>query len=190
MKFFLLIFAIVIFGAAGYFFIIKSHTTQTLSQYPTSSTQTLSISPTGQRAKCLENQLAATVSTEGAAGNIYGTLVLTNTGKTPCTVVLGNTVTAAAEAKNVIIHDQENASLQTIILVPAEKVYSQVHYPNGPQCQSGISPSHLTLFYKTDKTTIAFHPIPQGTLLVQSCTSPTEKTTIDIWPLAKTPITQ
>jgi hypothetical protein len=139
---------------------------------------------------CQNNQLATSLSAQGAAGNIYDTLVLTNKGKTACTVVLGNTITAQFSANNMTVHYVENVSSQNFVLAPATTAYSQIHYPNGPQCQSGIKPQPISFLYKTDQTSVVFASDAQtGKMVVQACVSPTEKTTIDIWPLSKQPIT-
>jgi len=135
--------------------------------------------------------LAATIAAQGAAGSIFGTLELTNTGTTTCSVVLGNTITETTTAKNVSIHNQQTVPTQVFVLKPHAKVYSQVHFPNGPQCQNGVTPHPITFFYKADQTSIPFQSTtPQtGTLMIQACTSQTEQTVVDIWPLSQSPIT-
>jgi Domain of unknown function (DUF4232) len=139
---------------------------------------------------CKKNQLSATIETEGAAGNIYGTLTLTNISKTSCTITLGNTITAMFSTGNMILHYKQAVPSESFSLAPSAKVYSQIHYPNGPQCQSGILQQPITFFYKTNQTTKTFTLTKQtGKLLVQACKSPNEQTLIDIWPLSKTPVT-
>ncbi|SRR6266568_5480745 len=191
--------AIIAFSFAGYFLISKFSPqnapavtqTPTVATFPTPSTSSTSkVVPTEvQISPCRQDQLSAEISTQGAAGNIYATLELTNKGKTACVVELGNTVKAMLEAKNIVTHDESTVPTQNFILAPKAKVYSQIHYPNGPQCQNGIAQQQITFLYKTDQTTIVFAPNAQtGKLLVQACNSPTEKTIVDIWPLSKTPI--
>lgn len=127
---------------------------------------------------------------QGAAGNIYDTLTITNTGSTPCEIILGNTITVTADATNIVFHNQKILASENFLLATGAKVYSQLHYPNGPQCQSGISQQPITVLYKTDMTTVPFTPDSQtGKLLIQACSSPQEKTTVDIWPLSKDPVT-
>ena len=177
---------IILFAVMGYYFILSySAHNNTNTKSPTiipSPTQT-------QLTLCKKNQLAATISSEGAAGNIYATLTLTNTGKTTCIILLDNTITAMFTAKNIAIHYIENVSNDDFSLAPSAKVYSQVHYPNGPQCQSGIKQQPINFLYQTDQTAVMFEQNPQmGKVLVQACVSEAEKTTIDIWPLSKTPI--
>ena len=151
------------------------------TETPTQSTQTVI---------CQQNQLSATLSAQGAAGNIYAKLELTNTGKTTCEVILGNTVTTMFDAKNIVINNKHTVPSENYMLAPGAKVYSQIHFPNGPQCQSGIAPESITFLYKTAETSVNFTPDAHtGKLFIQACRSAAEKTTVDIWPLSKTPIT-
>ena len=141
---------------------------------------------------CQPNQLSGDIATQAAAGNIYATLTLTNTGKTACEIVLGNTVTAKFDAKNISIHIEQPSSSKNFMLAPGAKVYSQIHYPNGPQCQSGISQKPITFLYTNAQTSLMFTSTTPQTekLVVQACLSQLEKTVVDIWPLSKNPITQ
>jgi len=183
--------AIVTFSFAIYF-LVSHFSPQTpviekTSPTPISPTQTLT---PPQATTCKPEQLSGTLSAQGAAGNIYAKLTLTNIGKTACDVELGNTITAIFEAKNIVLHPMQTVSPETLSLMPGDKAYSQVHYPNGPQCQSGITPVSITVQYSTNQTSAFFKPDAQtGKVLVQACSAQTEKTTIDIWPLSKNPIT-
>jgi len=163
-----------------------------IAHFSTQSTNTVMTPPqpsTGE-SLCQKNQLETSLSSQGAAGNIYDTLTLTNKGKTTCTVVLGNTVTAQFEASNMTIHYIENVPSENFVLAPDANVYSQIHYPNGPQCQSGIKEQPISFYYKNGQTSLLFVPNAQTLkLTVQACLSPNEKTIIDIWPLSKQPIT-
>jgi uncharacterized protein DUF4232 len=165
---------------------------QTVSVTPVYTTApTQAIQSPIQTAFCQQDQLTTQLSAQGAAGNIYANLELTNTGKTSCEIVLGNTVTAEITVNNVLLHQEQSASSENFTLTPGAKVYSQIHYPNGPQCQSGIMPLPIIFIYKTAETSVPFIPDARtGKLLVQACRSDAEKTTIDIWPLSKTPISQ
>jgi hypothetical protein len=175
---------IIIFTIASYFFIARfSNPNAVPIPSPTSANS--------QTHLCQSNQLSTNISAQGAAGNIYATLEMTNSGKTTCEVVLGNTVTAMFTAKNIIMRYEQTVPSEHFMLAPNAKIYSQIHYPNGPQCQSGITQKPITFFYKTAETNVEFVPtMPVGKLVVQACLSEAEKTIIDIWPLSKTPITQ
>ena len=139
---------------------------------------------------CQTDQLEANLSAQGAAGNIYATLILTNKGKTACIVVLGNTVLAQFNTNNMTTHYIEKVPSQNFSLAPGANVYSQIHYPNGPQCQNGIKEQSISFYYKNGQTSLVFAPNAQTPkLTVQACLSPDEKTIIDIWPLSQQPIT-
>lgn len=158
-----------------------------------SSPASINPSPTAihsQTNLCQSNQLSGTMTTQGAAGNIYAALELKNIGKTACTITLGNTVSAIYHANNIVINYKQHSNLQQLILSPLATVYSQIHYPNGPQCQSGITEKQITFLYHAGLISVAFQPTTQDeTLQVPACDSPKEKTTIDIWPLSQNPVT-
>jgi Domain of unknown function (DUF4232) len=202
-KLIIILLVIITFCIAGYYFLQIFSRPQNVSKYPAppfiklsptlppTVTPTNAISNQTQITACTQNELRATIMAQGAAGNIYGTLEMANTGKAACSVELGNTVSAMTDAKNITIHYQQTAPSQTFILAPGSKVYSQVHYPNGPQCQSGIAPKPISFLYKTLQTAITFQSTTphEGTLMIQACTSLAEKTVVDIWPLSLSPIT-
>src|SRR5437879_6132011 len=96
----IILIAIIAFTVGGYYFIAPFNS---LSKV-VAPTPTVDLSRT---AKCQKNQLETIVSTQGAAGNIYITLELTNTGKTACTIMLGDTITALFNAKNMAIHYEQ-----------------------------------------------------------------------------------
>jgi len=184
--------AIISLSFAIYFLISHfSPPSPDVTQVPTNS---VSLSPTviptqPSDQSCKQNQLTTKVTSQGAAGNIYDTLTITNTG-IPCEVILGNSITVAAGATNIVFHNQETITSENYLLATGAKVYSQLHYPNGPQCQSGISQQQITVLYKTGNITVPFTPDSEtGKLRIQACSSPQEKTTVDIWPLSKNPIT-
>lgn len=175
--------AIIAFTVWGYYF-IKPFSSLSKAIAPT---PTVVLSQTPQ---CQKNQLTTNISAQGAAGNIYATLELTNTGTTSCAVMLGNTLTAIFTANNMAIKYAQAVPTETFVLTPSAKVYSQIHYPNGPQCQSGIKEQPITVLYQANQVTIPFNPnAPNDKLVVQACLSQSEQTTIDIWPLSKNPIT-
>jgi Domain of unknown function (DUF4232) len=202
-KLTIILIIIIVLCIAGYFFLIRFSKPQNPAKYPAPPFIKLSPTPTPlskmpnatptpvQITQCKRNQLKATINEQAGAGNIYGTLEMTNTGKTTCTVELGNTITETTDAKNVTISYKQSIPTQLFLLAPGAKVYSQVHYPNGPQCQSGISPKAISFVYKSNQTAIMFQSTTPGikNLTIQACTSLAEKTVVDIWPLSKTPIT-
>jgi len=184
--------AIVSLSFALYFLISKfSPQTPVASESPQVSVSISQMPTSTQTALCQQNQLTGTLSSEGAAGSIYVTLELSNSGKTACEVVLGNTITTTLDAKNIELNQKQTVGSGNFNLAPGAKVYSQAHYPNGPQCQSGVTPKPVTFLYKSSQTSVSFTPNRQtGQVMIQTCSSQSEKTTVDIWPLSKTPINQ
>jgi hypothetical protein len=158
-----------------------------ISQVPTDSISPTSIPTQPDNNLCKQNQLVAKVSSQGAAGNIYDTLTITNTAN-PCEIVLGNTIMVNFSANNIVLHKQKIVSSQNYLLATNAKVYSQLHYPNGPQCQKGIAPKPITILYKVGQTSVPFVPdVQTGKVEIQACSSDAEKTTVDVWPLSKNP---
>jgi hypothetical protein len=181
-KLIIILVVIVVFATIGTFLISKFSSPNAVPQ-PQLNTQ-----PT-TTPFCQPNQLSGNIDTQAAAGNIYATLTLTNIGKTACEIALGDTISARFDAKNIAVHYEDTTHSNKMILSPTKSVYSQVHFPNGPQCQSGIIQKPLTLTYKAGQTSIEFKST-NGKLMVQACSSESEKTIIDIWPLSQKPITQ
>lgn len=194
--------AIIAFSVAGYFLISKFSPQDNNSAvaYPSTSTISQSQTPTQANAKttatqttfCQANQLTAKLTSQGAAGSIYDALEITNMGTKSCELEIGNIVRAMFDdkyivPKNIVIHYVQTIPAYSFTLVPGAKVYSQIHYPNGPQCQSGIEPIQIS--FVVDQSDIIFKPGAQSkNLMIQACKSDAEKTTVDIWPLSKNPI--
>lgn len=179
----LFIIFLAIIGAVIFAFLKPSH--QSIGPTPT-PTSTQTSSPTSEQTQlCQTNQINATITSQGAAGSIYGKLTMKNISDKSCHVTLGNTIKANFTAANISFKYQENPPATDFVLEPNATVYSQVRLPNGPQCQSGISPKEITFTYNN----ISFATTNKTPLMIQSCTSPSEQTVVDIWPLSKTPIT-
>jgi len=143
------------------------------------ATQSVPISH--QEQHCQRDQIKATFSSEGAAGNIYGQLTMTNISSKPCHISLGNTITITTDTHTIVSNYTQKSPTTDFVLAPGATVYSHVHFPNGPQCQSGVAQKAISFLY----TTIEFRSITKTPILVQACVSPSEKTIIDIWPLSQ-----
>ncbi|HSX09334.1 MAG TPA: DUF4232 domain-containing protein [Candidatus Saccharimonadales bacterium] len=181
-KFLLIIILfIIIAGTVGGYYYIAHFSTPlpSLMAYPSPSSTT-----------CKASELSGTLSAGAGAGNVYATLELTNIGKKACQIDLGNTVKATFHANNITTRYDESIPPMQLMLAPSKKVYSQIHFPNGPQCQSEITPREITFSYPTSTGTVIFKPDTQnGTLEVDACSAQDQKTVVDIWPLTSTPIT-
>ena len=139
---------------------------------------------------CKPQDLQANITSEGAAGNIYGTLTIKNISSSTCTIQGNNFVAARFSATNVILDQQGDPGSTQIDMSPNQIVYSQMHFPNGPQCSSGIIQSPVTFTYQispTDKVT--FKP---GTGLsapsVTACKAGSEITQLDVWSISLQPL--
>lgn len=162
-------------------------------QYPKIiTTPPVTISPTTSSTFCRPDQLQGRVSIEPAAGNIYGTITLKNISSTPCTLSADKMISATAspEVKNIDLAYEGARSLQTITLKTGQTLYSQLHYPNGPQCSGMSNFTPVTLSYSYSPTDDLIFSTANGskTITVATCQSSTEKTTIQLWYLADHPI--
>jgi hypothetical protein len=162
--------------------------TQTSTQ---TSPAAISQAPSPDQSKlCKKEQLSTQVSSQGAAGNIYAKIEIANIGKSSCVVALGDTITVQLYAQNVTLHYQQTVPTDYLTLNPSEKVYSQIHYPNGAQCPSGGVQKQVSFLYFVPQTTYQIDlGAPVEKLSILQCTSQSEITTIDIWPLSKNPVT-
>ena len=135
---------------------------------------------------CRPEDLEATLITEGAAGNIYGTFTIKNISSNTCSIQGDKFVAAKVDAANVIPDKQGDAGPAAIELSPNQTVYSQMHFPNGPQCTSGIVQSPVTFTYQissSDKVT--FMPGGNNTkVFVTACKASSEVTQLDVWSMS------
>jgi hypothetical protein len=159
-----------------------------------SSIQSNSVTPTGKGNYCTSDELEALIALSPAAGNVYGTLTLKNVSSAECEVLGGKFVTADYDSsiKNIAVTHIGQTQEKPFILSPGQTIYSQVHYPNGPQCQSvGLNQTRVTFSYQVSPTdAVSFKNSQGGTQqIVQSCLSPDDMTEIQIWNMANQPIT-
>lgn len=193
MKQIALILILLISVGIGGFFLLNNRSTPAQNQPPPAAPTRQTPTATSQRESvlCEPEQLSGTISLEPAAGNIYGSLVLTNTGTVPCNVTLGSSITAIYQAKNITLKYNSAPTPHEVTLEPNEKAYSQVHYPNGPQCPGPTAEQPVRFLYEVDGQTVPFivAGTKKETAVVQACTD-TTTTTIDIWPLSLEPIVQ
>lgn len=153
---------------------------------PSATTSTISY--------CAPNNLEATLTTSGAAGNIYGTATIKNTSNSSCQII-GNDfldVSYDSSIKNLTVTHTGTPTNQTFTIQPGKAVYSQVHYPNGPQCQGPTVQDQVTFSYKISPSgSVTFKNTENGqtTQVVQGCQSPTDMTEITVWNISSQPIT-
>lgn len=143
---------------------------------------------------CNTNDLQALITLSPGAGNVYGTLTVKNIGTKPCQIEGENYVNAKYDTqavKNISIEHQGTAESSMYAISPNQSLYSQIHYPNGPQCSDRTIATPVTFAYSVSpNNTIDFvNNDNSKTVTVNTCLSNSEVTTIQIWNLSSTPIT-
>jgi hypothetical protein len=140
------------------------------------------------RKYCQLNDLQALVEFEGAAGSVYGNLVMKNISSTPCEIIGSNFIEPVFVAENIFVTHQELEGSPLILLKPDQTIYSQVRYPNGPQCSNGIVQSDVSFMYKISPSeSISFHTDSGDALQrINSCKDSGEKTEVQVWSIRDT----
>lgn len=167
---------------------------------PTTSPLNNSVSPTasvvslGSTTFCSPTVLQPQIETEPAAGNIWGVATIANNGSVPCQIIGNNFLDANVDPSinNITLSTQGSAGSEILTLAPGQTVYSQIHYPNGPQCSGTPNQTNITFTYKiSTKDLITFHALDgKTTFSIPSCQSSKEVTDIQIWPISDQPITK
>lgn len=143
---------------------------------------------------CTPQNVQASLELHPGAGNVYGTFTLKNISNRACQILGGKFIEAKYDTNSVknikITHLGQNQS-QPFTLSPNQTLYSQVHYPNGPQCSTRTQPVNVTFTYKISPTEDINFKNQNGETqqAVQTCQLPTEITEIQIWNMANKPIT-
>ncbi|HSX39045.1 MAG TPA: DUF4232 domain-containing protein [Candidatus Saccharimonadales bacterium] len=133
---------------------------------------------------CGPTDLSAQIEIGHAAGNVYGNLTLQNISNKECKIIGNNFVDATYTVQNISVSQQGQASVSIYRLQPNQKVYSMVHYPNGPQC-SGTKAAPISFSYKISPTaSIEFKDANgQTNQEIMTCLSLTEPTDVQVWSL-------
>jgi len=141
---------------------------------------------------CSPQDLQANLSLSPGAGNVYGTFTLKNISQANCQV-LGNNFIAAnyntTTVKNITIMHEGITQSAPFQLSPNQTIYSQVHYPNGPQCQGSTVATPVTFTYKispADTVTFANQTGNKAQNVMTCATS--DITAIEIWQISLMPI--
>ncbi|HOX29784.1 MAG TPA: DUF4232 domain-containing protein [Candidatus Paceibacterota bacterium] len=149
-------------------------------------------------AACSAADLSAQVIFEGAAGTIYGAMSIKNISDKACTIA-GNGFPKLnydkATVKNLNIATLGLPSASTYTLQPGSAVYARIHFPNGPQCGSGIKMANAMLNYPiAPGIDVTFENVlPQGgqnrpEFSITACNDPKDITDIKITNLSDQPI--
>jgi len=145
---------------------------------------------------CSSEDLKASLELSPGAGNIFGTPTLQNISNQTC-MILGsgyvNVSYDAATVKNIQVVQMGTPQSEPFQLAPGGFLYSEIHYPNGPQCTSiGITPVNVAFTYQVSPNMgVAFTNSQTGDnkQTVQACSSVSDITQIEVWPLSTQPIT-
>src|SRR5258706_1231267 len=173
---------------------INSPDSQTVNK-PISPTIYHQLSPTNGIKFCTPQDLQASLSVSAGAGNIYGKFSLKNISKSDCQILGGDFIFATYDTnivKNITITHIGETQVSPFILSNNSPIYSQVHFPNGPQCNSiGINPVNVTFTYKISPTeNVTFkNQNGEAAQVVQTCKTPSDLTDIQIWNMSIQPIT-
>lgn len=141
---------------------------------------------------CELDDLQPQIMLEPAAGNIYGKLTIENISKEKCRILgenfpildFGSQVVSNVK---VIQHGKSEAS--SYLLNPGQVVYSQVHFPNGPQC-SKVKTIQVSFDYKFSPTQmLTFKNTGRVDDTMNICEKQDETTDVDIWNISPSPIT-
>ena len=139
---------------------------------------------------CTADDIDGRISLEPAAGNVYGTLTLKNISSKACAINGNKFIQPTSTAKNITITKEGNPGSDYITLQPDQTVYSQVHYPNGPQCNGNTETKSVTFAYQISSSqTVTFADTQSNfdqTLTV--CSSEDEKTAIEVWGINAAPL--
>ena len=141
---------------------------------------------------CKPQDLKADITFQGAAGNIYGTLAIKNVSKEKCPIRGSGFVNPSYSATNINVKTQGNPGPSSLTLLPDQTVYSQIHYPNGPQCQGPIAYADVYFSYDISPGKNVEFKNQEGKVkqTIGVCKSLKEITEIDVWSLSEKPVNQ
>lgn len=144
---------------------------------------------------CSPEDIQAVLTLSPGAGNVYGTFTIKNFTKVSCLIQGGQFITPdydSQSVKNISVSYIGHTQPVPFVLPPGQSLYSQVHYPNGPQCQSiGFNQTPVSFSYKISSTDTVLFKTGEGKtqLVIQTCKTNSAITEIKIWNLSSQPIT-
>jgi len=151
--------------------------------------------PNGIPAFCSPIDVQALLTVDHAAGNVYGTFLIKNISTKTCRIPGNNFITPEYDTntiKNITVEHTGTQESALFTLLPSQTLYSQMHYPNGPQCQGNIKSANVVFTYTispSDKLTF-LNQENDKYQQVTVCITTAYTTTIQIWNMSSKPITQ
>ncbi len=141
------------------------------------------IPSSGEAAKyCSLNELDAVAQQEAAAGTVYTTLTMENVSGRSCEITGNNFVKPVYSSTNITVRSEGKTGNEQLVLAPGRSVYSLVHYPNGPQCQSLVEQTEVSFMYQTSPSEVLiFHDQDRNTLLKMTvCSEASQETVVTV----------
>jgi len=139
---------------------------------------------------CLPKNIETNVSFEGGAGNIYGSVTIKNVSSKTCDIQGDKFISAKFSAPNISISQQGKKGSALLHLQPGQTVYSQIHFPNGPQCNGSTHQTAVNFNYEISPESVATF-VQNGNLPttnVTTCDGKNQLTQIDVWSISLTPL--
>lgn len=183
-----IVIVLVLLGSATVFVKNVYQPSPSLSPTPNIS---IAVSPTSVPPTfCKPAALHATLITQGAAGNIYGTLAIKNTSAFACQIQGNQFIQAAYQVSNITVGHQGTPSAALLMIQPNQSVYSQIHYPNGPQCNGPTKDTSISFSYPISPNAKVTFQNQNGQTIqsIPVCSATSEITNIDVWSLSNKPI--
>lgn len=143
--------------------------------------------PTIGSDECRSDALKGSISWDAAAGNLYGSVKLTNTSQKSCVMSLSNKLQLSylSTVKNITVNYTGTPSAYTSKMYPNTSFYATIHIPNGPQCQSSSYQAQVGLSYQINsEEVITFSSSGKPNFMMNICSNPKEITRVDISPLS------
>jgi hypothetical protein len=139
---------------------------------------------------CTYENIKGTVNFEGAAGNVYGTLIMTNTSDSTCLVKGDGFATinfSTEEAKNIKVINGKPSGEKEYSLDPGETLKAQIHYANGPQCSSLPRQVNISIEYTLSPLSSVTFSNRDGRndFSIPACENPKEITYVDVTAFSK-----
>lgn len=138
---------------------------------------------------CDHDNLIADITTQGAAGNTYGTLKLTNLSSKNCSIIASNFINPQYNSPNISVEKQGNAGPALLTLIPNQTAYSQIHFLNGAQCSSDTLLVDVSFKYDfAPNSSILFEDISGNSNVQINVCKDSTTTQIDVWSVYLKPV--